>query len=407
MRRGANLPSVAGFNQTVILDAIRRAANGVSRVELVEQTGLASQTISNVCRRLIEQGWIAESGKLIEGPGKPRVILNLVPNGAFAIGVHLDPALITYTVVDLSGRIVAARRERTPSASRPAELIREIVSSVEDIMRAPGVRVDRVLGIGIASPGPIDAARGIVADPPLLEGWKNVPLRDSLAEATGLPVVLEKDVTSAVVAELWMGRAKGQDFAFFYLGTGIGIGLALDGEAYRGSSGNAGEGGTIYAPVSGFADGRGADMLGRLATPGYLVQEASREHLLEPPDNPHDLAQVEAKFAELLALADNGDRDCLRLLDRAADFIGIVLTSVVNLLDMSEIVVGGPYWEKVALRFQPRIAAWLNSSPDRVTHHPVRLSLAQAGEDVAALGAACLILDGALSPRPSSLMIAG
>jgi predicted NBD/HSP70 family sugar kinase len=407
MRKGTNLPAIGGFNQTVILDAIRRASAGLSRVELVEKTGLASQTISNVSRRLLDDGLIREAGKHITGPGKPRVILELAPEGRFAVGVHLDPSVITYAVIDMRGRVVAHTHARTPSAARPDEVIATIVASVEEIMRAPGVSRERVLGIGIASPGPIDVNRGIVLDPPLLEGWRDVPLRDSLQAATGLPVLLEKDVNAAVVAELWSsGDSQRGDFAFFYLGTGIGVGLALAGEVFRGSSGNAGEGGTLFVPVTGLVDGRHADMLGRLATPGYLVEQAVDAGVLPGAEAPSGLEEVERSFDELLRRADAGDEPSAVILDRAADLIAAALVTVVNLLDVDEIVFGGPYWERVAPRFQPRIERVIAQSSDRKTHHPVRISLSAVGEDVAAVGAACLVLDDTLSPRPSSLLIA-
>ncbi|WP_291278263.1 helix-turn-helix domain-containing protein, partial [Galactobacter sp.] len=79
MQRGTNLGRLGGFNQAVVLEAVRHHPDGISRVELAEVTGLSPQTISNVARRLIEGGWIRESGTVISGPGKPRTILELIP----------------------------------------------------------------------------------------------------------------------------------------------------------------------------------------------------------------------------------------------------------------------------------------------------------------------------------------
>lgn len=408
MHRGTNLPAVGGFNQTVVLDSIRRSPGGLSRVEIAEKTGLASQTISNASRRLIDDGFILETGKKISGPGKPRVILELAPDGRLAVGVHLDPALITYAVIDMHGRVVARTQTHTPSAARPDEVIASMSASVEEIMRSPKISRDRVLGIGIASPGPIDVERGILLDPPLLEGWRDVPLRDALARETGLPVLLEKDVNAAVVAELWLsGDTQREDFAFFYLGTGIGVGLALAGEVFRGVSGNAGEGGTLVVPVSGLVDGRQSDMLGRLATPSFLVAEAVAAGVMPASRQPRGLDDVDRDFRELIRMADRGEPKPAEILDRAASVIAAALVSVVNLLDVGEIVFGGPFWELVAPRFEPLIDHVLATSPDRRSHHPIVLSVPAIGEDVAAAGAACLVLDAALSPRPSSLLITG
>ncbi|PJJ61893.1 ROK family transcriptional regulator [Compostimonas suwonensis] len=408
MRRGTNLPAVGGFNQTVILDVIRRSPEALSRVELAEKTGLAPQTISNVTRRLLDDGLITEAGKHIQGRGKPRVMLELAPQSRYALGVHLDPAVITYAVLDLRGQVVHDASMRTPRAGRPDEIIASMAAALDELIEASGVDREKILGIGIAAPGPVDVARGIVLDPPHLEGWRDVPLRDALFEATGLPVLLEKDVTAAAIAELWLsGEAQHSDFAFFYLGTGIGIGLALDGEVLRGSTGNAGEGGTLVVPVDGLVDGRRSDLLGHLATPRYMLEQAADEGVLVPAPPANDMVAIDEGFDELVRLAEAGDAGALRILDRAASLIASALVSVVNLLDIDEVIFGGPFWERVSARFIFQISRIIDHSPDRVTRHPVALSGSSIGDDVAAVGAACLVLDHALSPRPSGLLITG
>jgi DNA-binding Lrp family transcriptional regulator len=87
------------FNQSVILEGIRRSAAGLSRIELVDITGLSAQTVTNITRRLLDDGVIAEAGRTINGPGKPRVTLRLVAESRFSVGVHLDPALITVVLL--------------------------------------------------------------------------------------------------------------------------------------------------------------------------------------------------------------------------------------------------------------------------------------------------------------------
>lgn len=203
-RRGANLPSIGGFNRTVVLDAVRRSPDGLSRVELASRTGLSAQTVSNVTRFLIEAGMIVESGTVVAGRGKPRTILRLEPGSRYAVGVHVDPAVVTYVLLDLAGTVVASSTTSTPTADDPSEVVRTIGSAVDGLIADAGVDVDGVLGVGIASPGPIDVDAGIVVDPPFLPRWRDVPLRDALAEATGHPVLLEKDVTAAAVGEMFL-----------------------------------------------------------------------------------------------------------------------------------------------------------------------------------------------------------
>ena len=157
---------------------------------------------------------------------------------------------------------------------------------------------EKIAGLGIAAPGPIDHDNGAVVEPPLLAGWDRVELRDALADATGIPVLMDKDVTSAAVAETWAGGPSGAgSFIFMYMGTGIGCGIVLNDEVVRGTSGNAGEIGHIIVDPDGpacdcglrgcvksscipqvlVAEAQAAGILGRLRqTGGAVVQRASR-----------------------------------------------------------------------------------------------------------------------------------
>ncbi|MEK6342422.1 MAG: ROK family protein, partial [Curtobacterium sp.] len=122
--------------------------------------------------------------------GKPRTILRLEAGSRYAVGVHIDPAIVTYVLLDLAGTVVAQSTTSTPTADDPAEVVRTIADALDALVVGAEVDVDTVLGVGIASPGPIDADAGVVLDPPFLPRWRDVPLRDALAEATGYPVLL-------------------------------------------------------------------------------------------------------------------------------------------------------------------------------------------------------------------------
>lgn len=405
MRRGTNVHALGGFNQAVILDTIRRARDGLSRVEIAQQTGLSAQTVSNVCRRLLDSGLIMEGEQQILGVGKPRTLLHLDPSGCFAIGVHIDPAVITYVVLDLDGRVIARSSTRTPSDVRPERVIDGMRESIEALIVASEVERDRILGVGIAAPGPVDLERGVVLDPPLLDGWHVVALRDALAEATGLLVLLEKDVTAAAVAELWTSKAhERDDFMFFYYGTGVGVGLALGHEVVRGATQNAGDAGHIIVDPDGpvcFSCGR-KGCLGDSIMPIRLVDRAVAEGILLADEGER---RVDDGLEQIARLAAEGDRRAERILEQVASRVAAAVVTIANLLDVDRVVFGGPYWATVAGMLLPRLADLINSSDALVTTHTVAVVESAAGDDVAAIGAACLVLDNVLSPRPSALLI--
>ncbi|BCP55193.1 transcriptional regulator [Kaistia sp. 32K] len=398
MHRGTNLPAVGSFNQSVILELIRRAPEGISRAEIAVRTGLVPQTVSNAAKQLLAQGLVMEAGTVIQGPGKPPVLLRLDPQSRFAIGVHIDPGFITYVLLDLRGQILARSMHRTPSATDPKAVIAEIAEQVDSLAKAAGIDRDRILGIGLATPGPVDAARGVMVDPPLMLGWWNVPIRDAVAAATGLDVMFDKEVIAAAAAEIWFGEPSRRDFALVYLSAGIGTGLVLDGTIRRGATGNAGDGGRIIVNDSGVPDAP-SQQLGHLVTPEYLVQQAVREGIL-PAD-----ADVETGFERLLTEAEQGRPSALAVLERAGRNLASAVLTLVNILDIPEVVFAGPYWPRLRPLVLPTIAYVVQTSPIRSTRHEIRFGLSRVGVEVGAVGAACLVLDTVLSPRPSSLLI--
>lgn len=430
MRTGTNLPAIGGYNQAVVLDAIRRASEGLSRVELAVQTGLSAQTIGNVSRRLLEAGLVRETGKIVNGPGKPRTILQLEARGSYAVGVHIDPAVITYVVLDLRGAVVSHSRTRTPSASEPVQLIDLMARSIDRLIGDSGVDPRLVIGVGIASPGPIDAEQGIVLDPPMLPLWRHVPLRAALSEATGLPVLLEKDVTAAAVAELWFSTASERaNFAFVYYGTGFGTGLVVGRDVVRGSSSNAGDAGHITVDPAGAicVCGR-AGCVGDLITPRALVCQAVDAGLLPALDDGADMETVSGAFHRLAAIAggapvdvteiegsgpadaqatpSSAQRDSARrILHGAGLHLARAIVVLVNLLDLDELVFGGPFWDEIGDVVLEVLPEAVEQSAALIPRRGLGFVGSAIGEDVAAVGAACLVLDHAFSPRPSGMLI--
>ena len=402
VRRGANQPRVGDFNQTVVLDAIRRA-EGASRVELAAATGLAPQTVSNICRRLLDLGLGVESGKSSVGRGKPRTILRLDPAGRYAVGVHLDPTVITFVVLDLTGAVVADSRIPTPARAAPAAIVATMAAAIDELVTSSGVAPDRVLGAGIAAPGPIDLVRGTVVDPPNLAGWHRVPLRDALSAATGMPVLLEKDVTAAAVAEAWAGGPSGTGtFLVVYLGIGLGAGLVLDGEVVRGASGNAGELGHIVTDPDGPPCGCGLrGCVGMTATPEALVRDAVARGVLPP--GAEGFAAVDAAVTELCALAAEPG-PAREVVERSAVQLARAVAVMAHLFDVDRVVFGGPFWARLAPIHLPRMPALLDGARAARAIHPVAVAGTVLGENLGAVGAASLVLDHAFSPRPATLV---
>ncbi|MFV0375133.1 ROK family transcriptional regulator [Microbacterium sp.] len=410
-RRGANQPSVGGYNEALVLDQVRRSG-GLSRVELAGKTGLSSQTVSNITQRLLDAGIIEPGGRvagrgLPAGPGKPRTILRLVPTSRYAIGVHLDPSVLTVALLAIDGTVVTSRSRATPSANDPTRTIHLITQQIDLLLDDTGVYRDRIVGIGIAAPGPIDAERGVIVDPPNLDGWHRVPLRDAIAERTGLPVALDKDVTAAAVAELWLAAdTTTTNFVFLYLGTGVGMGLVIDGEVARGSSGNAGEVGHIVVDPDGPpcpCGQRGCVAVS--CTPAALVEEAESLGILPGARTRRDPATMDAAFSSLVDLAAAQHPGAAGVLTRCGQRITHALAVVCDLLDVDRVIVGGPLWGRLSTWFEHHVFDSLGAQLVTRDIHPIVVTGTTLGKDVGAIGAASIILDEALAPRPTSLLL--
>jgi predicted NBD/HSP70 family sugar kinase len=401
-RRGTNLPRIADFNQAVILNAVRHAPDGLSRVELAELTGLSAQAVSNITRRLLDRELITEAGTLVPaGRGKPRTLLRLHRTGHFAIGVHIDPTVTTVALLDLLGDVVASVRTLPASAASPSALVTAITDAASGLVAATGVDAGRVLGMGIAAPGPFDPGTGVVLDPPLLPEWTRVGLRQLLHEATGYPVVLHKDAAAAALAELWRGSAVGlADFAFLYLGTGLGAGLVLGGELLGGSTNNAGEIGHLMVDADGPLCSCGRrGCVGPTCMPRRLVTAAADAGLLPRPAPGAGDREIDEQFTAMCGLPA-----ARPILERSATRLARGAATISNLLDVRAVVFGGPIWDRISDVFLPILRDTLLTTEARQVH-PVAALGSSLGPDVGAIGAGCLVLEHSFSTRPSTLLL--
>ncbi|MEV6107633.1 ROK family transcriptional regulator [Streptomyces sp. NPDC051940] len=251
------LPAVRLHNDAVVLALLRAAGPaGLSRAELAAGTGLTPQAVSKIAARLRAEGLATHAAARASTGGKPATALRLAPEAGHAVGVQLDRDEVTAVVVDLAGVVVDSRRARHSLAAGAERVVGATVEAVRGVLgRVAGVRggvaapgevanagraAAPVLGVGVACPGPLDHASGVlgaVTGAPALDGY---PLRQVLSDALGLPVALDKDTNAAALGLIDTAR-PGDGFAYLHLGTGLGAGLSLRGELYRGPRTGAGE----------------------------------------------------------------------------------------------------------------------------------------------------------------------
>ncbi|MFJ5634359.1 ROK family protein [Streptomyces goshikiensis] len=361
VRGGVNLPALRGHNDALVLHLLRGAGpSGLGRSELAERTGLTPQAVSKITARLRGEGLVAEAGRGASTGGKPRTLLRLVPEARCAVGAHIDRDELRVVRVDLAGRVTADWREPLDFGAGPGVVLDAVADAVVRAFAHPesGAGPSPVLGVGIAAPGPLDWRTGVLGRVTGFPEWEGFPLREELAGRLGVAVVLDKDTNAGAGGggAGGGGAGGGGDFGasvYLHVGTGLGAGLRLNGEVYRGVRSAAGEFGHQVLMLDGpvcRCGGRGC---------------------------------VEVLCLDAVARGD---------LAEAARVLGEAAANLVALLDVDRVVLGGRVVEAAAGVFVEGVAAALAGRGAVAT-------VALAGRGVAE-GAAELVL-GPFFGRPA------
>ncbi|MFF2051305.1 ROK family protein [Leifsonia sp. NPDC058194] len=299
-------------NRSLVLQSLYRDGRA-SRADLARGTGLTRVTISDLIGELIAEGLVVELGHRDDArPGKPAVLLDMDRGATQIIGVDLsEHAVFRGAVLDIDGRVLQSA-EVPLAGSRGDEAIAkalDLVACLVTLATAP------VLGIGIGSPGVVDASGTVVAAPNL--GWSGVPLQQLIAEQAGMTVFVANDANAAVLAEHGFGAADG-DMMLVKVGHGVGSGLLVAGAMVVGSRFAAGEVGQVMVGTD-----EGAE--------APYDRDRVLEAWLAVP-------RLESRVAAA-AIAGDPVEPVLR---EAGQRLGVALAPIVGALDLAEVVLSGP-----------------------------------------------------------------
>src|SRR5687767_4107120 len=233
--KGTNQEYGRPYNRRLVLETIRLLAP-VARGEIAKRVGLTVQTVSTIIRELELQGFVRGVRETPKGRGLPPTLLNINPDGGYAIGVHVTPVGLKAALINLSGEVIDEREHALPHVA-PDRAFHEIEKLVAGLrkLRPHG----RMLGIGLAMPGPFDVESMSFVGPTTLEGWKGVPVRERLAKVANLPAFIEVDLAAASLGERLYGIGRDfREFYYLYFGVGLGGCMVHDGTPLRGAYGN-------------------------------------------------------------------------------------------------------------------------------------------------------------------------
>lgn len=354
---------------------------------MARETALTVQTISNIVEELEACGLLLAGTPTQGARGQPSVPYRINPRGACALGFHIDHRMVVGALVDLMGAPVAT--ESVP-ASRPgpteaAEILRGLAAR---LLARGGGAANNVLGAGVALPVRFGVGPITTAGPTTLPGWDDPAATTRISEAIGHPVLIENDAMAAAIGERLGGAARDiTSFVFLFLDDGLGAGIFIDGQPWRGASRNAGEIGHMVVEPGGLSCSCGNH--GCLER--YVSLRAAYEALLDHPDEgaPRDLeAMVEPLSPALAAwIAEAAPR-----LARA---VGILEAT----LDPDTIILGGVAPRGILARLVEAVSPLPVSVGMRADRALPRIMLGGTGSDLVALGAAALPIFNEITPR--------
>lgn len=384
---GTNLEQAKSHNRRVVIEAVR--TNGaLSRAAIARLTALSSQTAFNIVQEL-EAAQILRPEPIQRGArGQPATPYSINPDGAYSIGLQLDHQLLLGVITDLSGA-VRSRVERKVDRPTPAEAMPAFVEIIGALTADFRFDRSRLLGIGLAMPGPFNVEGMTSVGPTALPGWQDFPIAKELEALTGIPVTVENDATAAAIGERLHGVARDLDsFVYLFIGTGLGAGLFLNGHLYKGSGHNAGEIGHIVVKP----DGLECDCGKRGCLERYVSLRAVFE-FLNLPDPDHASPDL---LEDLLA---NNDSRIEAWLSAAAGPLRQVINILELTLDPDAVVLGGfmpvSLIELLAKRVEP-LPISVSATRERAVP---RVLVGAAGRETSVLGAAALPVFAEINPQ--------
>jgi predicted NBD/HSP70 family sugar kinase len=370
------------INERAVYEQTRQLGP-VSASQLVTATGLSKPTIGLALGGLERAGLVRHVGHRVGKVGRAPRLYEIRPEAGWALAVDIGGSWIRAAVADLSGRI-AVRHEERVRARTAASLIRQVGELVRSVPARVELRFDEITHTVIGIPGVYEPESGRIFAAPNLPGWDQPGSVESLRDKLGERFSIDNDVNLATLAEQAHGLGSAaRDFVFVSVGTGVGMGIVVDGRLYRGARGRAGE--ISYLPV-----GDGAQVRDAAATRqhGFLETVASAQGIVATA---RDLGMTVDSPEQVFDAARTADPNALRVIHAEADHLARALASIIAVLDPELIVLGGGVGSNVDVLLEPiqqRLGEVMALDPP-----PIRVSA--VGRESVVLGGLAAGLDAA------------
>jgi len=369
------------WNLSSIFKAIRKQGP-ISRIELTEITGCSAGTVSNHVRTLIKKGFVIETEKGISSGGRKPIQLMINPHKAYIFSIEIEVNQIKIVMFDLEIKVVTKSIIPIIYKDNYKKTLKQVFFEMDKMIEEKNLKLDNLLGIGVAVPGLIDKEKGILEFAPNL-GWENVYISKIFKDKYSLPVILDNEAKAAAIGEREFIYPKMDNMVFISINEGIGCGVILNGELYRGASGNAGEFGHIIIDTNGplcHCGNKGC--WETLASESYIVNR-----YLKLSNSNKELTKK-----EIYQIGKNGHKKIIEIFNEAGRNIGIGLVNIINGLSPELLVIGGGIVEIKDYVYE-EIIKKLEENALSISYRSVKIKFSKLGSLAAVYGMADLIIN--------------
>ena len=320
------------LNQNIVLNMIADQG-AISRIDLARKSGLPTATITRIANEFILAGLLTEemSEETNSNGGRRPILLRLNPNAGYVVGVKLEERKVKVVLCDLQCSIIYGLEGDIGEDRAPYKVTKIIAEYVKRCIRESRVPYEKVLGVGMGMAGLVDSARGISLYSPVFQ-WRDVELGPALRFELQLPVRIDNDVNTLAVAQYQFGPGRAYpSFLHFAIGIGIGAGIIINGDIYRGAHGRAGEfGHTIVdiSPDAPFCHCGKRGCLEAIVSDYALIYAATGR-----PDSKDIRENSSTIVAELAQQARMGDARLAAIFSHAGRMLGIAIANLINTFD--------------------------------------------------------------------------
>ena len=318
-------------NKSLVLETIIRTSP-ISRAKVASLTGLNKGTVSSLVSELLDEKLINDSGPGKSNGGRRPLILHFNKTAGFSIGIDLGVNYILGVLTDLEGNNIQEKTVYFTNLSYE-EISKKLFSTIDYLFERSPTSAYGIVGIGIGVPGTVSKDGEILLAPNL--DWKNINLKAILQKKYNLPVIIENEANAGAHGEKRFGVGKDFDnIVYVSVGMGIGVGLILNGNIYKGNNGFSGELGHMTIEVNGLKCRCGNEGCWELyASEQALLKNALQQGITTSPNK-------EISFESLYKLAENGDKETIKLFEQIGDYLGVGINNIINTFNPQQVIIG-------------------------------------------------------------------